>query len=424
MLAAISEVIATTLDVIFMIWFVPKFFGRHFWDKPWMLFIPGAMLTFQLIADQFMLGYDLLYMVVVVVFTYLYSLVFANKRYFHALFLTCLYFGVQTLTGSALHAVFNLLVDDVALLAINSGTNERVLFLVAGKLVQYAGFKLLAFFFDSQGELTIKYNLLFFMHTVLTMAGLVVLFPLSYYAKDSRFSILLTAMVLVLLNVVVYYMVYQLIKLLKSKYELDLLQEKMAFEKIRAKEVGAIWDDVRKIRHDLKNHLTVMRGQLQQGNTDDCQKYVNELIPVVKSKGNLQSCGNDMLDYLINSKLQGMKDTEILISGTMNNQPNMDDADLVCMLGRVLDDAMAALVKVTANKRIEIHFFTKNAMCIIVCKHTVGEDTGYMKKKEAQRQDGFVDFIAEKYGGMVERLYKDDMFCVQIVLPQDDMKIQ
>lgn len=424
MFAAACEIIATLLDVVFMVWFIPQYFGRRFWEKPWTLTIAGIMLAFQLIADRFMVGYDALYIIGVLVLVYGYTVMLSSKQFMKSLFATCLFLAIQILSGSILHAVFNLLVEDASLLAIRAGTKERVLLLLVGKLVQYASCQFALRFFNSKGELSFRYNLLFFLHTVLTVAGLGVLIPLSYYAKNDSLAILLTTGVLLALNVVIYYMVYQLMRLQRNKYELALLREKMEFEKLRAKEVGAIWDDVRKTRHDLKNHLTVMREQLRQGNTEDCVRYVNELLPVVKSKGKLHVSGNAMLDYLINSKLQELKDTEILISGLMNNQPKMDDADLVCMLGHILNDAIETLAEIFENKRIEIHFFTKKNVCMIVCKYTVGEHAGHIKKREAQKSGQLTDFLVEKYGGMTDRFYKNDMFCVQIVLPRNETKTE
>ena len=71
-------------------------------------------------------------------------------------------------------------------------------------------------------------------------------------------------------------MIYQVQNLLKNKYEL-LLQDRINFEKSRVEEASTIWKNIRKTKHDLKNHFSVLSGYLHEGDTKSCEGYITKL---------------------------------------------------------------------------------------------------------------------------------------------------
>ena len=64
-----------------------------------------------------------------------------------------------------------------------------------------------------------------------------------------------------------------------------------------------------------------------------------------------------LLDYLIASKLSSLKDTEIIISGSVGDLSDIKDKDLACLVGNILDNAVEAIESVKrSQKRIELLF--------------------------------------------------------------------
>ncbi len=45
---------------------------------------------------------------------------------------------------------------------------------------------------------------------------------------------------------------------------------------------GLFGDNIRKVRHDLKNHLSVVSAKLNSGDPDGCNEYINTLTETVK----------------------------------------------------------------------------------------------------------------------------------------------
>ena len=129
-------------------------------------------------------------------------------------------------------------------------------------------------------------GVLTFLLSLTTMFGLGVAMYIAVSAEATYFQphILMIVLAFILTNVFLYVLLYQIQKLQKNRYELKLLEEKMAFEEARHNDASAVWDNVRKVQHDMKQHLTVMSGYLEQGKSEACQTYIQSLLPQIPSQ--------------------------------------------------------------------------------------------------------------------------------------------
>ena len=207
--------------------------------------------------------------------------------------------------------------------------------------------------------------------------------------------------------------------------EQRFISEKRRFEENRFNDANAIWENVRRAQHDMKQHLTVISGYLDDGETEECKKYLTSIIPRVENMGNVVKSDNKIIDYLISSKLCSLKDTQVVISGSIGDLSDIEDADLSCLMGNIIDNAVEG-VKSALDKRIELLFSRQNSNRIFICKNTVSESvlknnpqlktTKYDPKRHGYGTK-IVSEIVEKYHGMIDYFEEYDMFGIQIVLP-------
>ena len=215
----------------------------------------------------------------------------------------------------------------------------------------------------------------------------------------------------------------------QSKYELKLLQDKIDFEESRHNDINNIWSNINKIQHDIKQHLTIISGYIEDNKTTECQKYIQELLPNVDGIGKIITSKNTILDYLINSKLTPLQDTEIVISGSIGDLSDINESDLVCLIGNILDNAVEAIqnLETKDNKRIELLFMKQNSNRIIICKNTVEKSVLQNNKelkttKKSKSSHGYgtkiIAKIVSDYNGMVDYFEEFDMFGIQVILPE------
>ncbi|MBQ7379595.1 MAG: ATP-binding protein [Clostridia bacterium] len=425
----VIEICATVIDGVFLAWFVSRMHGLSPIKKPKALICVFLFLCYQISVDHFFEVFDLLALAGVLVFAICYSLLVDRKKPIWSVFCGAIYVIVIMLANTMVYSIFSLAIENVDVAIYGTQSYLRIIYLLVCKLAQMAFFRLLLQIFKKEKMLDAKNGVLSFVFTAATAIGLGVLMKIAVeFSHDGMdVSILILAFLLILLNLILYIMIYQLQVLLKSKYELNLMQERMAFEKSRVDEASVIWRNIRQVKHDLKNHFSVMRGQLGNGDVEACKAYIAKLDRTVDNMGNMINSGNSVIDYLINSKLSGLEGVEVLISGYVGSYHDVDDVDLACILGNVLDNATEALHQVEGERRIELLFLQRKANRIIICKNSIKESVlannrSLKSTKESSDMHGIghqiVENTVKKYHGLIDYFEEDGMFGVQIMLPE------
>lgn len=130
-----------------------------------------------------------------------------------------------------------------------------------------------------------------------------------------------------------------------------------------------------KLYHDIHNHIEVLHRYLQQGDTADAIRYLEDLRTPVSEITQTIWTGNKAIDYLINSKIafaekQGVK-TKVNIEYPRHT--NIRSVDLTAILGNLLDNAMEASTTAPDELRfIEITIRRVNYMLIIKVENGFG----------------------------------------------------
>lgn len=432
MTGTIIEVLATVVDVLFLIWFVPKFNGVSIKERPASLIWAALLLVFQIVADRLLAAFDLLYVAIDFILSLCFSLALEKKKRWWNVFSAAIYVIVIMLSSTFVFAVFSLFTENIEVFVAGDVSYIRLLYLLVCKMVHISFYRLLLliFKFKKENKLDIRNGSFSILFTIITAIelGIILEFATIYDLSGMGIWVTVLSILMIVQNIILYLMVDQIQKLLKSKYELSLIRERMDSEKSRIEDATIIWNNIRKVRHDLKNHFAILKAKLDDEDTESCKKYLSELNNTVENMGNLIKSGNSIIDYLINSKLSNLDNVKVLVSGYVGNYNDIDDIDLASILGNILDNAIEAQDEVTKEKRIELHFLQKNLNRVIVCKNTIAESV-LQKNKELKSTKDSSDFhglghqivenTVEKYNGIVN-YYEDEndtIFCVQIVIP-------
>ncbi len=431
MIYSVVEIIATVLDIVFLIWYVPRFLHTRFYvrENRLALVFPIANLLFQLFADKILAGFDVLAILITATLSILYSICICNKKWFRALIAGGSYIIALMLVSSITYPLLTLMFGNNTQVMQGDQSPQRILYLAICRIIQLALYKLLLIIFSSDDNADAKSGIFFLGHMLITIFGLFVLMMIAVSDITRQFTvpIMILLVILILSNFGVIFLIRQIMKMQRREYEYKIIEEKMRIEKSRAEDAEAIWDNIQRFRHDMKNHFSIIKGKLNEGDIKSCEEYIDEIYPVVEKVGNLTHTGNSIIDYLINTKLSDDKGIQIIVSGYTEIFNDIESADLVSLLGNILDNALEAVEKVSnpKDKRIELHFLQSNKNRIILCKNSIessvlknNKDLKTTKKGGAHGYGNkIVSSISEKYGGFAEYLERDGMFCVQIVMP-------
>ena len=426
MTALIFETAASLFQCFIGMNFILKF-NHTSWLKN-KLAIPAFLLVFLTVMDGDFVspGFSTVISIIITILYLVFALLICRKQYVRGILAVCIEQSTILLVGSILYSVFSSVIDNFDLPMHGEDNLGRFIYVIISNLLIYAVLKLALAIFNSD-SLDTKTGLIAFVMSVITLAGLSVSMSFSEksFSKEIEAQILILTLIFVSINVILYVMIAQMQNLQKNKYELQLLREKMKFDENRHNDAAAVWDNVRKVQHDMKHHLTVISGQLESGQTDECKAYIRELLPTVERFGETVRTENKVLDYLINSKLCSIEDAQIVISGSVGDLSDIRDIDLACLMSNILDNAIEAIA-LLERKKIDLLFLKQNSNRVIICKNTIAESFLAKNKdlnstKTADGTHGYghiiINRIVQDYNGMVEYFEEDGMFGVQVVLP-------
>ncbi len=426
------EFAISLFDVLLCVYFISRFNGASLSPKRNKFIAPAILVifAFSIVNDLFLEGFNLVGTIVFLSLYIGYSLLTANKKYIRAILGACIFEIVLVILSSLIYLVITFIIKDYDLLLQGESGVFRYAYLIIHKIMLFIVLKIILMCFKSSDFIDTRHAIIAFLFSFATILGLGSTMYVALVAGASKIQVqtMIITLVFAFANIALYVLIFQLQKYQQSKYQIKLLQEKIAFDEARHNDAGAIWSSIRRVQHDMKQHMAVISGYLDDENLDGAKAYISELAPSAYSIGTLVSSDNRVLDYLINSKLASLSDTKIVISGSIGDLSDIRETDLACLIGNILDNAIYALgeIRKTDEKRLELLFMRQNSNRIIICKNTI-ERSVLKNNRELNTTKASPDAhgygtkiiakIVSDYNGMVDYFEEFNMFGVQIILP-------
>lgn len=221
-----------------------------------------------------------------------------------------------------------------------------------------------------------------------------------------------------------FYLCTYMARAVKTDMELRML----SYQKSYYEEIEKNQQTVRKLRHDMKNHLNIIGMLIADEKTPEAKNYLAELNQefAVTAKS---YCSNEVVNAVLNSKEQSAAEAQIRCEFQIDltEDPQMEDIDLCALLSNTLDNAIEACRKIPeASER----FLSVKARCqkgffsykVVNSKaNEVTEENGcFVTSKKDAGLHGIglknVKQIAAKYEGYVEVSYDEHSFTVVVMI--------
>lgn len=191
-----------------------------------------------------------------------------------------------------------------------------------------------------------------------------------------------------------------------------------------------------KLFHDLHNHIGVLHRLLSHNKTEEAMQYLNELQAPVREMADTVWTGDETADYLINSKAAEAKKNGIQyqVQVEFPRHTNIKSADLCAVLGNLLDNALEAARQVQKQEQRFIRLTIRRIHQMLVIKvensfqtQPVNRDGSLQTAKEENGLHGWglksAGAAAEKYDGMVQTSYTDNIFTAVAVLSYQGVSV-
>ena len=186
--------------------------------------------------------------------------------------------------------------------------------------------------------------------------------------------------------------------------------------------------------HDFHNHIEALHRYLEKDRTAEAVRYLESLRSPIEAVTQPVWVGDEAVDYLINSKITLAVSREIQVNCNIEypQHTNIRSADLVAILGNLLDNALEAVEGTEGSLRfINLTIRRINEMLIIKlengCKAAPAITEGELKttKKDTDLHGWGLKSVrtaAERYDGTLETEYRDHTFCAVVTLSFEVVK--
>lgn len=190
-------------------------------------------------------------------------------------------------------------------------------------------------------------------------------------------------------------------------------------------------EDTRAFRHDMNNHFLVISSMMQKKQYHDAESYLHSLSETLSSFSPRVVTGDAMLDSLFDSKLSVMEEKSIPfeISGVIDGGLDWKPIDICAVFANLIDNAIEACDKVTAqNRYIKVSIRKNNLQYMITFQNSVAqsvdcamfqENLQYTSKPDKNRH-GFgmknIRHTLAKYGAVMQISCTDTEFTTKIIV--------
>ena len=264
---------------------------------------------------------------------------------------------------------------------------------------------------------------------LLDLVSLTPLLSMIYIVTTASRSMLPYSLPVILANLLTNMGILELIVRMAENTRTAAENENLRLQRDYYQELEHNQQEIRRLRHDMNNHLTAIGACLKQGNTEEALQYFDGLSQTASVTGR-SFCTNGLVNAMLNAKynLALEKGLEPFFHIGLTEGLPFDNIDLGSLFANLLDNAIEACEKVpdSQSRLLELRtrcskgFFSFQAVNSY-CGPLRFSGGVYHTTKEEPGRHGFglarVRAVVDKYGGTLEIRHEQGIFTVTIIIP-------
>ncbi len=213
----------------------------------------------------------------------------------------------------------------------------------------------------------------------------------------------------------------------KIKKSNDIYRDFIAMQKQHYEQMLLQYEELRKFRHDVKNHMLVIDGMCTDEDNANIKQYLEDMRSKISAKEIIEYTGNRELDIIITPFIREAEKKKIKVKfeGGVSSDLKVDMFDMCTIISNLLSNATEACEKIEEEKRIiEIKIANYNSQIFIEVRNSCDNNSCkklkdcFITSKADRINHGIgmenIRRTVEKYGGLMRISQKEDNFIVTI----------
>lgn len=257
-----------------------------------------------------------------------------------------------------------------------------------------------------------------------------VLMHMAFYKADPTMIrpelLLLSEIGIVSLNMICLYMTISLSESNKEAEELRIKEQRREYGIQYAETIRKQYEELHDMRHDMKQHFSVIQRLQLEGNEQGLIDYTAECAEKIEKLEVFVNVGNDFVNAILNTKLSMAKAMGIeVICSSSNDISGVKDYDLCTLLGNILDNAIEGTRGIAAGRFIDVSLISDAYKLNICVSNSIGKSVLERNKDlRSSKQNrnvhgrgvGSIRSTAERYSGSADFYEEGLIFFCHVVL--------
>ena len=266
---------------------------------------------------------------------------------------------------------------------------------------------------------------IFTLITVIVMTNSMI----TSYHEDIVNVYYVIAIVLIVLNMVVFHLINEILENSQRIREADVLKQQSIGQLELYNSLRKNYDIQRKRTHEYKNQIMCIDSLLKNKNYNKLEEYINSIFDKLDGQLDMVDTNNEVVNAVINAKYYEALQNDVLFILKINDLSHIkvSDEDIVTILSNLLDNAIEAAGQCDIDKRtVGIKLLYEDDVLSIAVSNSyktepeIMED-GYMRTiKDDKEQHGLgirnVVATLEKYNAEYIIDYKNGEFVFSIIM--------
>lgn len=238
-------------------------------------------------------------------------------------------------------------------------------------------------------------------------------------------------------DMVVYGATLMLIRELSDRKKLETEQHLMQSRLDALKAYRESGDQLRILRHEVKNQYAYIRMLLEEKSYDRAEEFFNEMSMHANPTFMRVNSGNDLVDDIVNLEISKGVTRGVEISARIGVPPELpfEEIDLCSLLMNLLDNAIEAVADLPAPERIvQLGMLADQGMLVLKVENPCSqapqtdEEGHLLTTKDDAGMHGYgtrlVRKIAQKYDGVADFSFHEGTFTAKAMLSMNGADVR
>ena len=248
---------------------------------------------------------------------------------------------------------------------------------------------------------------------------------IAYFAAKGLNAVsLITAVILLLINIDIFYLYDNVIDFFSERCEREVMESQNKAIQNQLDVVQQSQLRIRCLKHDMDNHLLRLKDLIEKEKYAEALEYLETVKSSTAADKKLIDSGNDLIDSMLNYKLARLHDNiEQKYDIVVPKDLSFTEFDLNVIIGNLADNVLEALDQLLADepKKLEISIRYKQGYLKVYFGNTfdgIMPEDGSRKRDHENHGLGLksVERIVHKYGGDMRAKVSDNWYEISLIM--------